>query len=89
LASYKKNVEDTAKLEIISAYEDSLSEDVLNTYRNNLDAYTCEELDMQLTYAQKKANPSMFQKQATPAYIPKDENTNGGINSILAKYEKK
>lgn len=89
LASYKKNVEDTAKLEIISAYEDTLSEDVLNTYRNNLDAYTCEELDMQLTYAQKKANPSMFQKQATPAYIPKDENTNGGINSILAKYEKK
>lgn len=89
LVSYKKKIEDDKKLAVISEYEEYLSEEVLNNFRTNLDNYTCETLDIQLTYAQKKANPSMFQKQATPAYVPKDENVNTGINSILARYEKK
>lgn len=89
LAAYQKNVEDAAKLAVISNYEDILSEEILAPYRENLDKYTCEELDMKLTYAQKKTNPSMFNKQAAPAYILKDENVNSGINSILARYEKK
>lgn len=89
LVAYKKNIEDNAKLAVIDTYADTLSEDILNEYRANLDKYTCEELDMRLTYVQKKSNPAMFQKQATPAYIPKDEGMNSGINSILDKYEKK
>jgi hypothetical protein len=56
----------------------------------NLDNYTIEELDMKLTYEQKKANPGLFSKQvpAPGAYIPKDGDNGRGINDILSRYER-
>lgn len=91
LAAYRKNVEDEAKKAVVESYTEHLSEEVIETYMNNLDNYTIEELDMKLTYEQKKANPSLFSKQAQipgNAYLPKDDDIQG-IENILARYEKK
>ena len=90
LATYKKTVEIEAKKAIVNNYVDDLDEKVIETYMNNLDTYSIEELDMKLTYEQKKANPSLFSKQRPPvdAYIPKDEGHQGGINDILSRYER-
>ena len=89
LVAYKKNIEDTAKLAVIDSYADSLDEETLNQFRNDLDSYTAEDLDMRLTYAAKKAHPEVFSKQTQPAYVPKEENDKSGLESILSKYEKK
>ena len=90
LATYKKRVEDEAKKAVIDSYSDQLSEEVIETYVNNLDNYDIEELDMKLTYELKKANPNLFSKTpvSTPAYLPKEDDGGRGINDILAKYEK-
>jgi archaellum component FlaC len=91
LATFKKDVIDNQKKAIINTYAETLDTEVIETYMNNMDNYTCEELDMRLTYECKKANPSIFSKGATEpqvAYVPKQEPT-GGIDTILARYEKK
>lgn len=91
LATYKKNVEDEAKKAVINGYVDQLSEEIIETYMNSLDSYTIEELDMKLTYEQKKANPGLFSKTPAPApqaYLPKEDQGGRGINDILSKYER-
>lgn len=91
LVAYRKRIEDEAKKAVISGYVDQLFEDVIENYTKNLDNYTIEELDMNLTYELKKANPNLFSKtpaSATPVYIPKDDDGGRGINDILAKYER-
>ena len=91
LITYKKNIEDEAKRAVINNYIDDLDDTVIETYMKNLDNYTIEDLDMKLTYEQKKANPGLFSKQPAPAkdaYLPKDEDCGRGINDILAKYER-
>lgn len=90
LASYKKNIEDEAKKAVINGYADQLPEEVIESYMNSIDNYTIEDLDMKLTYEQKKANPGLFSKTPTPAsdaYLPKDGQSSG-INNILDRFEK-
>ena len=91
LAAYKHNVETEAKKAVVEGYTEHLSEEVIESYMNNLDNYTIEDLDMKLTYEQKKANPALFSKQpAAPAgaMLPKDNPGDRGINDILARFEK-
>ena len=92
LAAYKKRIEDDAKKAVVDSYIEQLPEEVIETYMNNLDNYTIEELDKELTYEQKKANPTLFSKNpAAPAsngLLPKDDNGGSGINDILARFEK-
>ena len=88
LLSYKKNIEDEEKKGIIASYTEQLSEEVIDTYTKNMDNYSAEDLDVKLTYELKKAHPEMFGKNTPPAYIPKDEGIQGGLNAILAKYKK-
>ena len=89
LVAYKKNVENEAKRTVIYSYSEHLSEEVIENYLKNLDSYSLENLDKELTYEQKKANPTLFSAQtnSTPKYLPKDEGSNG-INDILARFEK-
>lgn len=90
LASYKKNIEDEAKKAVINGYVDQLPEEVIESYMNSIDNYTIEDLDMKLTYEQKKANPGLFSKTPAPAsdaYLPKDGQSSG-INNILDRFEK-
>lgn len=88
LATYKKDIEDDEKRNIIAGYTDQLPETVIDTYTENMDNYTAEELDVRLTYELKKNHPEIFSKGTPPAYIPKDEGPQGGLNAILAKYKK-
>ena len=87
LISYKKNIEDEEKRGVIAGYSEQLPEDVIETYTENMDTYTAEELDMKLTYELKRNHPELFSKNTPPAYIPKDEGQSG-LNAILAKYKK-
>lgn len=88
LAAYRKNIEDDEKRAIIAGYTDQLPEDTIQTYTDNMDNYTAEDLDMKLTYELKRVHPEIFSKGTPPAYIPKDEGPQGGLNAILAKYKK-
>lgn len=90
LIAYKKNIEDENKKAIIASYTSSIDASVLEQFTNNLDQYTAEELDMKLTYEQKKAHPDLFAQGPKPAYIPK-ENLSGAVSleDILSRYEEK
>ena len=91
LVAYKKRVEDTAKKNVIENYTEFLSDEVIKKYMDNLDNYTIEALDKELTYEQKQANPNLFSKTPAPApdaMYPKDDDGSRGINDILAKYER-
>jgi phage shock protein A len=91
LAIYKKNIVDNEKRTIINSYSEQLDTDIIASYTANMDNYTAEQLDMELTYKVKVTRPDLFTK--TPVnniYIPKDESPAvGGLESLLAKYEKK
>lgn len=89
LASYKKSAEDNAKKAVLTSYAAYVGADVLEQYTSNMDNYTVEQLDVMLTYEQKKAHPELFTQGAKPAYVPKDDSNRGGLEEILAKYERK
>lgn len=92
LATFKKNVEDAEKKALIATYESQLSEDVVEQFTSNLDRYSLADLDKELVYAVAKAHPNLFtatEPAAEPAaLLPKDGEVRG-IESILAKYEKR
>ena len=89
LATFKKNIEDDEKKALIADYANQLPTDVIDTYTENMDNYSIEDLDMKLTYELKKNHPEIFSKGTPPAYVPKaDLGAEGGINAILARYKK-
>ena len=89
LATFKKNIEDDEKKALIADYANQLPAEVIDTYTENMDNYSIEDLDMKLTYELKRNHPEIFSKGTPPAYVPKaDLGTEGGINAILARYKK-
>lgn len=88
LAAFQKKIQDDEKKNLINGYASQLPEEVIETYTNNIDNYSLEDLDMKLTYEIKKNHPEIFSKGTPPAYIPKDNGPTGGLNAILAKYKK-
>lgn len=80
-SSYEKSAKDA----IVEQYVGQLAEDILDQYRQNYDNYSVVELDKELAYQLKCANPSVFSK--TPAYLPVDQPLTG-IEQILSKYDK-
>ena len=91
LATYKKNIVDTEKRNIINGYSEQLDADIIASYTTNMDNYTAEQLDMELTYKVKVTRPDLFAKTpvGTP-YIPKDTTPQlSGLEALLSKYEKK
>lgn len=91
LATYKKNIMDTEKRNLINDYSDQLDQTVLDEYLNNLDGYTLKQLDMELTYQVKVCRPEIFSKNpASTVYIPKDTTpVLGALETLLSKYERK
>ena len=90
LAEFKKTIDDNQKTALIDSYATQLDEEVVSDFKNNLDKYSYEELDIRLVYAIKKSHPEMFsatQESSTP-YVPKDD---GETNpwAFLDKYERK
>ena len=92
LATYKKNIVDTEKRNIINGYSEQLDAEIIASYTANMDNYTAEQLDMELTYKVKVTRPDLFAKTpvSTTTYIPKDTTVPvGGLEALLSKYEKK
>lgn len=87
LRKFKLAVETQKKEAVINEYSEQLSEEVLNSYRENFDNYTAEELDMRLAYELKKNNPSIFTKTGDEGIAPKDTQIDG-LTAILSKYKK-
>jgi len=85
LRTYKMNVETQQKEAVISEYSDQLSEEVIQTYRNKLNDYTVEDLDMHLAYELKKSGSMKPASGFNP--LPKDIQESG-VNAILARYKK-
>lgn len=87
LKEYKLNIETQQKEAVIDEYSEHLSEEILDSYRNNISDYSVEELDMRLAYELKKTNSSIFNKTTNDGFIPKDT-PKDGITAILSKYKK-
>ena len=80
-SSYEKSAKDA----IVEQYVGQLAEEILDQYRQNYDNYSVVDLDKELAYQLKCANPSVFSK--APAYLPVDQPLTG-IEQILSKYDK-
>ena len=92
LISFKKHIEDEEKLSVINQYVGKLPEEVIAEYTNNISQYSCEELDMHLTYKLKNAHPEMFSlnnKNTQGVQMVYNPEPKSGIESILSRYEKK
>lgn len=88
LNEYKLGIENQQKNAIIDEYTEHLDEEVLNNYREKLNDYTVDELDMHLAYELKKNNSSIFSKaNDNSGFVPKDIPLEG-ISAILSKYKK-
>lgn len=87
LRAYKLRIEAEQKEAVLVEYEAQLPDEVIETYRKKLADYTVLELDKELAYELKKANPSVFTKTPGTGYVPKDD-LRGGIEEILLKYKK-
>jgi predicted transcriptional regulator len=91
LATFKKDIMDNEKKAVINGYTDQLDAEIIETYMNDLDKYTAQQLDMELTYKVKTTRPDLFAKvPGASTYIPKDTTPSmGGLETLLAKYENK
>lgn len=88
LKSYKLNVENNEKLAVIAAYDNKLSDDVLESYRNRVSEFSLDDLKKDLAFNFVETNPSIFSNQGQSQYVPKDNVVTGGIEEVLAKYKK-
>lgn len=87
LKNYKLDIETQQKTAVIDEYAEHLSEEVLNIYREKINDYTTEELDMHLAYELKKNNTSIFSKTPENGFVPKETSVDG-LSAILSKYKK-
>ena len=91
LNSFKAEVEKKEKEAIVAKYEKLLSADILASYSAKLDEYACaKSLDKDLAYEVISTNQSVFSANGNPqpAYVPKDNGANTGLEGILDKYKK-
>lgn len=87
LKTFKANIETQRKESVINQYSELLSEEILATYRENMDSYDVEQLDKELAYELKKNNSSIFSKTPEPDIVPKEVPLSG-IAAVLSKYKK-
>ena len=88
LNEFKATTLNEKKTAVIDSYSAILSEEVLKGYRDNIGAYTDEELDMRLTYECKKHGANLFNTEEMPGIV-KPVKPQGGICEILDKYQGK
>ena len=87
LKEYRLNIETQQKEAVINEYCEHLSDEILNSYKQNLADYSVEELDMRLAYELKKSNTNIFAKNSDEGIAPKDTQLSG-LTAILSKYKK-
>ena len=90
LNSFKTDIEKKEKEAVIAKYAKVLSADVIATYTEKIDEYTCAKaLDKDMAYELVSTNQSVFANNGNPqpAYVPRDTSVTG-LGAILDKYKK-
>ena len=90
LNSFKTDIEKKEKEAVIAKYTKVLSADVIATYTEKIDEYTCAKaLDKDMAYELVSTNQSVFANNGNsqPAYVPRDTSVTG-LGAILDKYKK-
>lgn len=88
LKSYKLGIENEQKESILSEYENQLSDEILNSYKEKINEYSVIDLDKELAYELKKANISAFTKHPEQKVVRKNGIVKTGLDEILNKYVK-
>lgn len=88
LKSYKLGIENEQKESVLSEYENQLSDEILNSYKEKINEYGVIDLDKELAYELKKANISAFTKQPEQKVVQKNGVVKTGLDEILNKYVK-
>lgn len=88
LKSYKLGIEKEQKESVLSEYENQLSDEILNSYKEKINEYSVIDLDKELAYELKKANISAFTKQLEQKFVQKDGIVKTGLDEILKQYVK-
>ena len=88
LKSYKLGIENEQKESILSEYENQLSDEILNSYKEKINEYSVIDLDKELAYELKKANISAFTKHPEQKVVQKNGIVKTGLDEILNKYVK-
>jgi hypothetical protein len=88
LKSYKLDIENKQKESVLSEYENQLSDEILNSYKEKINEYSVIDLDKELAYELKKANISAFTKQPEQKFVQKNGIVKTGLDEILNKYVK-
>ena len=88
LKSYKLGIENKQKESVLSEYENHLSDEILNSYKEKINEYSVIDLDKELAYELKKANISAFIKQPEQKFVQKNGIVKTGLDEILNKYVK-
>lgn len=88
LKSYKLGIEKEQKESVLSEYENQLSDEILNSYKEKINEYSVIDLDKELAYELKKANISAFTKQPEQKLVQKNGIVKTGLDEILNKYVK-
>ena len=86
LNSYKEEVENKERDEVINSYAELLTEETLEIYKAKKSEFSAIDLDKELAYELKKSNASVFSKNPNPGLIPKEDQKTG-IEAILEKYK--
>ena len=88
LKSYKLGIENKQKESVLSEYENQLSDEILNSYKEKINEYSVIDLDKELAYELKKTNISAFTKQPEQKFVQKNGIVKTGLDEILNKYVK-
>ncbi len=88
LKNYKLNVENQHKEAVISEYAGKISDEIITVYKEKIDEYTAEELDMHLAYEWKKSGSFAPDPNKDKGVVPKTAIHMDSVNEILARYKR-
>lgn len=72
LSTFKCNIENEQKDQIINKFEEILTDTALNEFKLNKDKYNAEELEKELCLTAFKSNPTIFSKETDPLVYKND-----------------
>ena len=88
LNEYKNNSETKAKREVLAQYSLKLDASTIENYESKLSEYDVEGLKKELAYALVQFDPSVLDNSKSYGRLPKDDESQGGIQDILKRYKK-
>ena len=94
LLEFKKNVETARKEEILTKYEEHLTDEMVENFKNSIDQYSIEDFEKEVCVAAVKNSPSIFSKTDEPVLVytggrdSEMEKGLSGMERILEKHKK-